>query len=310
MKDSGFEDIVLLVYNYVAIYRPELDDTNLHISDLANYILNNSKLKSIISSGFGNYGIHTSDYFMGMKPEFSMRGNHTFVKLIFVVWYMLKGLSYQEAVQKLKNLYSMRVDYINSINVSEVECEECWGEGDVQCEWCDGDGGFDCGYCEGGQVECSECDGSGKDEDGEDCYYCEGEGTKNCDNCDGDGKVECDECDGGGRVNCDNCDSSGNLEKPGYSTVGENRVLIVADMSFMDSKIKNKLESQSIENISEITPRFEYFLNGSFDNYPEFGGLFVTRRTSEYREFKDSEIKEKRMEEGDIINKITIEPFK
>lgn len=300
MKNSGFEDIALLVYNYVAIYRPELDDTNLHLSDLADYILNNSKLKSIISSGLGDYGIHT---------VIRLRSKPTFVKLIFVVWYMLKGLSYQDALQRLKNLYSIRIDYINSINESEQDCEECWGY-DLECEWCDGSGNFDCDYCEGGQVECSECDGTGKDEDGEDCVYCEGEGSYSCDNCSGDGKVDCDYCDGDGRVNCDGCDSSGTIEKPGYRTVGENRVLMVADMSFLDSKIKNKLGQQSIEKISEITPNFEYFLISGFSSYPELNGLFVTKSTSEYAEFKNSEIKEKGIEEGDIINKIIIEPFK
>ncbi len=101
----------------------------------------------------------------------------------------------------------------------EIDCPSCIGQGYptglVPCTACDGDG-YDVCECENGW--CDACDGSGKNEDGDDCETCHGTGQcqicggdqmRDCPHCDGTGFVVCEECDGDGISECPACQGSG-----------------------------------------------------------------------------------------------------
>jgi hypothetical protein len=113
------------------------------------------------------------------------------------------------------------------------ECEDCEGSGRSDCNTCDGEGKFDCNtcgtdyetyceYCDGGEIDCNTCDGSGEDEDGDECYSCDGEGKEKCEDCDGEGSTKCEDCtegynecyncDGDGDGECDDCRGSGETD--------------------------------------------------------------------------------------------------
>jgi len=101
-----------------------------------------------------------------------------------------------------------------------VECGDCDGDGEVPCDECynktkrRSTGEVDCPECDGGIVNCSECNGTGKDSEGEECSDCSGEGTVQCDNCDGSGEKDCPECDGNANVSCTNCGGDGYVDCP------------------------------------------------------------------------------------------------
>lgn len=93
----------------------------------------------------------------------------------------------------------------------EAPCDDCDG-GHIHCDVCDGQGELECGSCDGeGELECDVCDGEGKNEDGEDCEDCEGNGKISCDDCEGNGNISCDDCDGEGELDCDECNGSGSV---------------------------------------------------------------------------------------------------
>lgn len=51
-----------------------------------------------------------------------------------------------------------------------------------------------CIYCRGsGSVDCSSCNGTGYDDEGDKCTSCKGSTTEKCSNCKGTGQVEDDD---------------------------------------------------------------------------------------------------------------------
>lgn len=89
-----------------------------------------------------------------------------------------------------------------------VKCEECDGKGSVEKE-------YDCHMCKDGQVNCSNCAGTGREK----CDLCNGthEVKVTCRDCSGTGRVngaKCEECDGEGKVleTCASCESDGKRE--------------------------------------------------------------------------------------------------
>ena len=92
----------------------------------------------------------------------------------------------------------------------QEECSTCEdGKGKIECKVCNATGkddrGEECGECDGdGEIECSYCFGEG--EITESCEYCEsGCILESCEYCDGSGEIECSNCDGSGEVDCDEC---------------------------------------------------------------------------------------------------------
>ena len=81
----------------------------------------------------------------------------------------------------------------------------------------------DCNHCFGagertiteytpGKVDCDECEGTGKDDEGDECDTCDGEGKQECGECNGTAKQECEACIGEGREDCSECGGEGYSE--------------------------------------------------------------------------------------------------
>jgi serine/threonine protein kinase len=60
-------------------------------------------------------------------------------------------------------------------------------------------------------VTCSDCNGSGIIQAGENCNYCNGYGTLRCQTCSGNGSLTCTGCKGNGSLTCTNCRGNGSL---------------------------------------------------------------------------------------------------
>jgi len=96
----------------------------------------------------------------------------------------------------------------------QLECPECYGNGDHRCERCDGEGELECGACGNARErDCDSCDGSGEDSEGNECGECSGSGTHTCEECGGE-PIECGECGGEGRIECEFCGGNGDVPCP------------------------------------------------------------------------------------------------
>jgi len=90
-------------------------------------------------------------------------------------------------------------------------CSNCDGSGydddnSTDCKKCDGNGEVDCPDCRGdGREICKKCDGDGDIE----CKACDGRGDYDCTVCGGDGDMECKKCHGDGFFKCKVCDGDG-----------------------------------------------------------------------------------------------------
>lgn len=119
-------------------------------------------------------------------------------------------------VHKEHGLGWVRYTQAGDVIGKKKECESCGGSGqsdpyDIECSYCDGSGKE--------SSECSECEGSGKQSI--ECDQCNGVGEaddKQCDQCDGSGKSEgdCGYCNGSGEVehDCSYCSGTGQEEVP------------------------------------------------------------------------------------------------
>lgn len=121
-----------------------------------------------------------------------------YIELFYIVYFLLKGDSYEVAEFKSKNdLYYLSLEEIGDSDYIDIECEDCYGDGNMDCGECDG---------EGTEV-CHECDGEGRvdseDESDNECDWCYGEGELECNYCD-HGKIECDYCEGDGYQQSEN----------------------------------------------------------------------------------------------------------
>lgn len=98
--------------------------------------------------------------------------------------------SFKEELKNKKNSDLLTSD--GSLVHNNDECDECYGDGEIRCSECGGEGEI--------SETCEDCDGSGKDEDGDTCPSCDGSGniTLTCSECDGSGSVTCPTCGGSG----------------------------------------------------------------------------------------------------------------
>lgn len=79
----------------------------------------------------------------------------------------------------------------------------------------DAEEGFIMQDTDGGSDPCSNCDGTGyDDDDSTDCRKCNGDGELSCPECRGGGEEICKKCDGDGTIACKKCDGNGNYDCP------------------------------------------------------------------------------------------------
>lgn len=91
-------------------------------------------------------------------------------------------------------------------------CSNCDGTGydnnnETECRKCDGDGEILCPICRGTRdIICLKCDGGGDVR----CTTCDGDGDVDCPDCHG-GEIRCSDCNGDGYKDCNTCHGSGNM---------------------------------------------------------------------------------------------------
>ncbi len=121
---------------------------------------------------------------------FDSYGDIERIRIIYIVFLMQEGMTYDEAFKNTERIYYITIDDVDGISEEEETCNDCNGSGRIGCDYCEEDG-----------IEvCDSCGGDGKDSDGDDCWECSGSGETDCDRCDGDGKVECEDCGGDGVI--------------------------------------------------------------------------------------------------------------
>lgn len=92
-------------------------------------------------------------------------------------------------------------------------CSNCDGTGyddddGTECKKCDGDGEVVCTICRGGgNIICTKCDGGGDIK----CITCDGDGDVSCTDCNGEGDINCADCDGNGHKECNTCHGEGDM---------------------------------------------------------------------------------------------------
>ena len=291
MKNDKFEDLVLLVYNYVSIYKPDLENPNLHIALLDKFVYGDNRILKFIKNGFNLPYFSTNEY-----PEYN--------KLIFVVWNMLRGLSYDEAVNGLSGLNIVEIHLYTNIMDSQEQCDECEGDGNVSCSWCDGDGVVPCDYCTNGTIDCEDCDGTGEIED-ETCSTCQGGGELKCNECDGEGEEACSSCDNG-NVDCEICDN-GMIGKEGYTTVTMSAVKLLVEMQSQSKDFLEKIQSGDLKNVEDISNAFEntLFYRNLISNE---NGMLKLSSNEDSVEYTNEDFEQLNINDGDIFN-IKIYPF-
>ena len=94
-----------------------------------------------------------------------------------------------------------------------VTCSDCNGGGILQA-------GENCGYCNGyGSVRCQSCSGNSSLT----CTGCKGNGSLTCTNCKGNGSLTCTGCKGNGSLTCTVCKGNGSFtDRYGNSTTCTN----------------------------------------------------------------------------------------
>ena len=167
-----------------------------------------------------------------LQMYFSKLNLYDIVRVVYYTYFLSKGYKQDDIFILLDKIYMFNTESYEDADTIEVECSDCYGEGQNECTRCygdgmescyecNGDGKRDCNKCDGdGVVECGDCDGEGtnteEDDDGDEieveCQYCDGRGNETCDSCGGVGNFECDFCYGSGDVECERCDGSGNRD--------------------------------------------------------------------------------------------------
>lgn len=138
---------------------------------------------------FSSFYEETKKLYKKFPYYFEELGNTDYFKLFCFIFFISRNStppSLKSLIDKLSDCglaYSFYTDFEDVVRV----CDECGGSGEVDCE-----------NCNSGNVECPTCDGSGEDEEGDECDDCFGVGEVMCDLCDGVGSFDCDECDGKG----------------------------------------------------------------------------------------------------------------
>jgi hypothetical protein len=110
-------------------------------------------------------------------------------------------------------------------SLTPIKCPKCGGKLGPKCKKCGGNRLIKCAKCNGNQINCSECNGSGKQSEELDvilgnndhkkkklefaCSKCFGTGKVICSDCGGSGKVVCSACNGAGREKCSECSGIG-----------------------------------------------------------------------------------------------------
>ena len=293
MKNDKFEDLVLLVYNYISIYQPEMENPNIHITLVDNFVLRDRKILNFVKLGLNlPYGMTQQ------QSEYN--------KLIFVVWNMLRGLSYEEALNRLSNLYVVEISFYSNIRQSQTECSECDGRGKITCDNCGGDGSIACNDCfETGSVTCYDCGGDG-DIDGEACSTCETTGEVTCDECEGSGDTSCDWCDGNGEIDCDEC-LDGEVDQEGFTSVSKTLVKLLVDFESTRKDFVEKLQSGNLKNLDEISKNF---INTVFyrENASNENGMLKLSGYEDTVDYEDDDFEELNINDGDILA-IQIYPY-
>ena len=291
MKNDKFEDLVLLVYNYISIYKPDMENPNLHIALLDKVVYGDNKILNFVKNGFNLPFYSANEY-----PEYN--------KLIFVVWNMLRGLSYDEAISRLSTLNIVEIYLYTNIMQSQEECEECYGDGNVSCSWCDGDGVVNCDECTNGTIDCEDCDGTGEIDD-EPCSTCEGGGKVRCGDCDGDGEISCSWCDNG-MVDCDNCDE-GMIEQEERTTVTMSAVRLLVEMQSQSKDFLEKIQSGNLKNVEDISSVFEktLFYRNLVNNE---NGMLRLSSVEDKVDYTNEDFEELNINTGDIVD-IKIYPY-
>lgn len=296
MKNDKFEDLVLLVYNYISIYQPEMENPNLHISSLDKFVLANRKILNFVKSGFNlPYG------FTHQQSQYN--------KLIFVVWNMLRGLSYDEAVNRLSDLNIVEIKFYSNIGQSKEECPECDGRGEITCDNCGGEGSIACNNCfESGSVNCDDCGGDGEI-DGESCSTCETTGEVTCDECEGSGDISCDWCDGNGENDCDEC-VDGMVDNEGYTSVTRTLAKLLVDFKSQSKDFLEKIESGNLKNLDEISKNFEntLFYREYRENTSNDNGMLKLSIYEDTVDYENEDFEELNINDGDILS-IQIYPY-
>ena len=98
-------------------------------------------------------------------------------------------------------ILSLVIAIVGTLSMNAQTCNRCGDEGIIRegCQVCNGNGGSTCDHCKG----------TGKDDNGNDCYNCQGKGWFRCELCRGTGMSMCRDCNGNGTISCFNCGSTG-----------------------------------------------------------------------------------------------------
>lgn len=189
-----------------------------------------------------------SKLFFNHYDYFSRFNSENLIKIVLYVYSLKKTNNFQLAEQMISNLFLVNLISTDG-DFAEVECEECYGNGEVACDNCRGEGTIQCEECDGiGETVCTNCDGEGEIDD-DTCTECNGYGEIRCENCDGSGELSCDDCYGSGELSCDVCSGEGYIQSD-YIMRYEKTYLIS-----WDSDLKNKCKQY--ENTK--TPVLEHY---------------------------------------------------
>lgn len=147
------------------------------------------------------------------KNILSSLDSEELIKGVFVAFNLLNGDDKVTALNKSNTIYV--IDFIEKNGkeyIPEVDCEECDGTGRIECGTCSGWGKVDCDVCNRGKVECDYCGGDGVNEEGESCENCGGSGEEECDYCNGTTDFECTDCGGESEFECGECSGNGTVD--------------------------------------------------------------------------------------------------
>jgi len=245
------EDFVFLLYNYILAYRPQLERPEVKIEHVI-YALKYSKVTQLYTL------FHTNP--------------NQFWKNMLIVTFMLRGYSFEDAVEEVSKLSIVDINYVYSIETAIDDCDYCGGDGKVDCDYCDGTGEEECDTCQGsGMDTCMECLGDGEgDEEGENCEECNGEGNVECSDCSGSGKDSCSYCMGDGSGECEECGGEGETELEGQTKISYREITFAVNVPLFEKLLGNELKIGKITNISNILKKYGgdeiIDLNSNFDD--------------------------------------------
>ena len=145
------------------------------------------------------------------RPILDRMSAENIILFSFLIPIKLKGLNIDELYDKIENdMFSVKLVEIYN-EEPKIDCPKCHN-GLNNCDFCDGIGTIGCEDCvEFGDEDCDMCNGTGLDNDNDECPHCDGTGKVNCKKCRGRGTVMCKKCDGDGEVLCDTCNGNGTI---------------------------------------------------------------------------------------------------